>query len=441
MSERFDVAIVGAGPGASMAAYLLAKGGLDVIVFERGDYPGSKAMFGGVLYTTVLSNFFPGFPEEQCVERHVVDKRFAMLGKSDELAMSFKFLGFDAPYYNHSFTALRAVFDRYLATKAEEAGAVLVTQTVVDEVLMRDGVVTGVRARREGGEVHANVVIAADGANSLIAQSAGLRGELPLSVILGVKEVLSLPAPIIEDRFCLEGDEGAAYEYIGGAAVRGTMGAGFIYTNRDTISVGIGLPLAALKELGAEPDQLLNEFKMHPVIRRMLRGTKPEEFSAHLIPEMTPHDLPRFVGDGILVVGGAAGLVNANPMFHEGTNMAMASGVLAAQTILEAHQTGDYSAKALQPYVTRMRNSFVWQDYERYQGLTRLAETHPQFFNKYPFEFVELARKLFSVVPDSGGMQVPKRKLELAVADHVLAELGLVSFGMDMLDAAKAAII
>lgn len=441
MAERVDVAIVGAGPGASMAAYLLAKGGLNVMMFERGDYPGSKAMFGGVLYTTVLSKYFPEFPQEGCVERHVIEKRFSMLSESDELALSFKFLDFEPPYYNHSFTALRAVFDRYLATKAEEAGAMLITQTVVDEAIVRDGRVVGVRARREGGEVLANVVIAADGANSLIAQSAGLRGELPLSVILGVKEIVSLPRAVIEDRFALEGGEGAAYEYLGGGAVRGAMGAGFLYTNRDTISVGYGLPLSALRTLDVQPDELLNEFKMHPVVRRLLRGTTPEEYSAHLIPEMSPQNLPRFVGDGIVVIGGAAGLVNANPLFHEGTNMAMASGVLAAQTILEAHKAGDYSAKALEPYAGRLRSSFAWQDYDRYQGLTRMAETHPQFFGKYPYEFAKLARKLFSVLPTEDGMQVPKRSLELAVVDHVLAEFGLMSFGLDLLAAAKSAVL
>ncbi|MFZ0889073.1 MAG: hypothetical protein WA005_11515, partial [Candidatus Binataceae bacterium] len=294
---------------------------------------------------------------------------------------------------------------------------------------------------REGGEVEANVVVAADGANSLVAQSAGLRGELPLSVILGIKEIVSIPRPIIEDRFSLEGDEGAAYEYIGGEACKGAMGAGFLYTNRDTISIGLGLPLAALQNLGVQPDEMLNQFKMHPVIRRLLRGTKPEEYSAHLIPEMAPQYLPRFVGDGILVIGGAAGLVNANPMFHEGTNMAMASGVLAAQTIIEAHKKGDYSAAALAPYAERLRESFVWQDYERYERLSRLAETHPQLFGKYPYEFAALARKLFAVIPSEDGMQVPKRKLELAVADHLLAELGLLSFGLDLWEITKAAVM
>lgn len=441
MAERFDVAIVGAGPGASMAAYLLAKAGLAVVMFERGDFAGAKAMFGGVLYTTVLSHFFPDFRQQGCVERHVVEKRFSMLSKSDELAMSLKFLGGEPPYYNHSFTALRARFDRYLAGKAEEAGALLITQTVADQAIMEDGRVTGVRVRREGGEVLANVVIAADGANSLIAQSAGLRGELPLSVILGVKEILALPREVIEDRFALEGDEGAAYEYIGGEAVRGAMGAGFIYTNRDTISVGLGVSLAALQRLGAQPDELLNQFKMHPVIRRLLRGTTVAEYSAHLIPEMAPRHLPRFVADGIVVIGGAAGLVNANPLFHEGTNMAMASGVLAAQTIIEAHQAADYSARALSSYVTRLKQSFAWQDYERYERLTRMAESHPQLFNKYPYEFLAIARKLFAVTPAAGGMQVPKRQLELAAADHLLAELGLMTFGMDLVDIVKSAVL
>ena len=160
----------GAGPGASVAAYILAQAGLSVVMFERGDAPGSKAMFGGVLYTTILQRLFPDFyQEEQCVERAVIEKRFSLLAKADEISVSFRYADYPPPYYNHSFTALRARFDRWLADKAEEAGAVLITSTVVDEVLKKDDRIIGVRARREGGEVQANVVIAADGANSLLA--------------------------------------------------------------------------------------------------------------------------------------------------------------------------------------------------------------------------------------------------------------------------------
>lgn len=160
-----------------------------------------------------------------------------------------------------------------------------------------------------------------------------MRGELPLSVVLGVKEIVSLPREVIEDRFNLEGDQGTAIEYLGGEAVPGIMGAGFIYTNKDTLSVGLGCPLHALKvrkKTDLQPRDLLNAFKLHPCVRPLLRGTKPEEYSAHLIPELSPEDLPSLVTDGLVVVGGAAGIVNANPLFHEGTDMTMASGLLAA---------------------------------------------------------------------------------------------------------------
>ena len=438
MAERFDVAIVGAGPGASMAAYCLATAGLSVVMFERGDVPGAKAMFGGVLYTPILEQFFPDFVTAGCVERHVVEKRFAMLSESNEVAVSFRFLDFEPPYFNHSFTGLRARFDRWLAGKAEEAGAVLVTATVVDEVICADGRIVGVRARREGGDVHANVVIAADGANSLLAKQAGLRRELPLTVILGVKEVVSLPREVIEDRFNLEGNEGAAIEYLGGGAVQGTMGAAFIYTNTDTLSVGYGCPLHALKDLKQQPHELLNHFKLHPAVLRLLRGTTPEEYSAHLIPELGPADLPQLVTDGMVVIGGAAGLINANPIFHEGTNMAMASGILAARAIIEAHKSGDFSAAALGAYETALRRSFAWQDMARYQRLTRMAETHPQLFSQYPYELARLAKLLMTVKAADSDFQVPKRQLELDVMDHFLAEIGVYSFAKDMADVGRA---
>jgi electron transfer flavoprotein-quinone oxidoreductase len=438
MSERFDVAIVGAGPGASMAAYCLATAGLSVIMFERGDAPGAKAMFGGVLYTPILERYFPQFVGAGCVERHVVEKRFSLLAESSEVAVSFRFLDFEPPFYNHSFTGLRARFDRWLASQAEAAGALLVTSTVVDEVWREAGRIVGVRARREGGEVRANVVIAADGANSLLAKQAGLRRELPLSVILGVKEVVSLPREIIEDRFNLEGNEGAAIEYIGGAAVKAAMGAAFIYTNTDTLSVGYGCPLHALRDLKEQPHELLNHFKLHPCVRRLLRGTTPEEYSAHLIPELGPADLPQLVTDGLVVIGGAAGLINANPIFHEGTNMAMASGVLAARSIIDAHQRGDFSAASLGTYETALRRSFAWQDMVRYQRLTRMAESHPQFFAKYPYELARMAKMLMTVKAADADFQVPKRQLELDVMDHFLAEIGVYSFVKDVADAGRA---
>ncbi|HSD10071.1 MAG TPA: FAD-dependent oxidoreductase [Candidatus Binatia bacterium] len=436
--ERFDVAVVGAGPAGSMAAWALSRAGLDVVVLERGDVPGAKTMFGGVLYTALLHRFFPDFRDDACVERAVVEKRFAMLAERDEISLGFRLLSFDPPLYNHSFTALRSRFDPWLAAKAEGAGATIITSTVVDEVIVENGRVAGVKARREGGEIRANVVVAGDGANSLLAQSAGLRGELPPSVVLGVKEVCSLPRGVIEDRFALEDGEGAAFEYMGGEAVRGAMGGAFVYTNLDTLSVGLACPLHSLEKLGAKPRDLLEHFKSHPAVRRWLRGTTSEEFSAALIPELPLHDLPRVVTDGMVVVGAAAGLVNSNPLFHEGMNLAMASGLLAAETILEAHQIGDFSASTLCRYAERLVRSFAWEDTVRSERLARLAESHPRLFSAYPYTLAAMAKELFAIRADGAELQTPKRKLELAAIDHFLAEIGLFRFVQDLGDVGRA---
>lgn len=435
--EKTQVIVVGAGPAGSTAAYLLAKAGLDVVLFERGEHPGSKAMFGGILYTTVLHELFPSFPEDGCVERHVVERRFSLLSRNEELALTFRGQ-YEPPYYNHAFTALRSRFDGWLANKAQEAGALLVASTVVDEVIWEDSHVAGVRARRDDGELYADVVIAADGANSLLAQQAGLRGELPETAVLGVKEVLSLPREVIEDRFGLEGDEGAALEYIGGEATGGIMGAGFIYTNVDTLSVGVACPLHALKDLKRQPQELLAAFQQHPSVRRLLRGATSEEFSAHLIPEIGPQDMPEPATDGLVVVGGAAGLVNSNPLFHEGINLSMASGLLAAQTVVEAFEAGDFSRTTLGVYADRLRSSFVMQDVARYAGLTRFAAAHQRFFAHYPYVFGDMARKLFSPHVIEGGTQLPKADVERQVVDDFLAKVGAYSFLADILNMGRA---
>jgi electron transfer flavoprotein-quinone oxidoreductase len=436
--ERFDVVVVGAGPAGSMAAWALARAGLNVGVLERGDVPGAKTMFGGVLYTALLHRFFPDFRGEGCVERAVVEKRFSMLAERDEISLGFRLLGFDPPLYNHSFTALRSRFDPWLAAKAEGVGATIITATVVDDLMLENGRVAGVKARREGGDLRANVVVAADGANSLLAQSAGLRGELPASTVLGVKEVCSLPRGVIEDRFALEDGEGAAFEYVGGEAAGGAMGGAFIYTNVDTLSVGLACPMHSLEKLGTKPRDLLERFKSHPAVRRWIRGTTSEELSAALIPELPLHDLPRVVTDGMLVIGAAAGLVNSNPLFHEGMNLAMASGLLAAETILEAHQKGDFSAAVLRRYAERLVKSFVWKDMVRSERLARFAESHPGLFSTYPDTLAAMARELFTIRLDGGDLQAPKRTLELAAIDHFLSEIGLFRFVRDLGDLGKA---
>ena len=396
MSDKFDCIIIGAGPAGIACAYKLAKAGLNIVVFERGEYPGSKNVSGGVLYSTVLNKLIPEFWKEAPVERHVTKRRYSILSKDSEMAMELTFDSFNTPPYNNSFTVLRAKFDQWFAKKAEDAGAIILTETVVDDFIWKDGKIAGVRARREGGDVFADVIVCAEGANSLLAEKAGLKKKpTEHQMISAAKEVISLPREVIEDRFNLSGDEGIVMEFFGDA-VKGMIGSGFIYTNKDSLSVGIGCPISVMKENNMRPNDLLDAFKAHPMVRKFLRGGKTEELSAKMIPELGYKNLPKFVANGLLIVGDAAGLVNPS-LYREGSNMAMASGAMAAEAILEAKEEGNFSEATLNSYVNRLNDSFVMNDLKRYGDAPERLSGMPQLFKEYPEAILKMAEGYFTV--------------------------------------------
>jgi electron transfer flavoprotein-quinone oxidoreductase len=392
--ERFDAIVVGAGPAGVAAALTMARAGLEVVLLERGSYPGSKNVMGGILYRHQTEQLVPEFWKEAPLERHIAERRFWMLSGDSVTSLAYRTQRFAEEPYN-SFSVLRAKFDRWFAEKAEEAGAFLLTDTVVEDVIRRDGKIAGVRTGRDDGDLYADVVIAADGVNSLLAKSAGLHGELASAgVALAVKEIIALPREKIEDRFALEGDEGTAIEVFGDSTA-GMFGAGFIYTNQDTISLGTGAVLADFVRTGLTPYDVIDRFKANPMVRKLIDGGETKEYMAHLIPEGGYNHIPRLVTDGFLTVGDAAGFVNA--VHVEGSNMAMASGQMAAQTVIEAKERGDFSAAGLSAYERRVRDSFIVEDLRKYRGVPDFFESNPELLELYPGLINDAAREFLSV--------------------------------------------
>lgn len=401
MAERYDCIIVGAGPAGAAAAFKLAKAGLNVVVFERGTSPGTKNLFGGILYTTKLTELIPAFREDAPLERHVTRRRYSFVSKDSEAAVDLRFDAFNKPPFNNSFTALRARFDKWFAAKAEEAGAVVVCEAVVDSLIVENGVVKGVCVRMEGGSVYANAVILAEGANSVLAEKAGLKPKPDAAnMSLGVKEIISLPEGVIEDRFSLEQGEGAACEFFGEALGPGIEGGGFIYTNKETLSVGIACPVSVLKERGLKPNEMIDAFKSHPSVRRLLRGGRIEEYAAHMIPEGGYNAIPRLAGPGWLLIGDCAGFVNPS-LYKEGTNLAMASGIMAAETVIEAAAKGDFSEAGLQGYERRLNASFVMKDLKRYKNVPATLHSSTGLFKEYPEAIMELLERHFTISNES----------------------------------------
>jgi electron transfer flavoprotein-quinone oxidoreductase len=429
--QQFDAIIVGAGPAGSSAALALARAGLQVALIERGEYAGAKNVSGAALYApALLADLLPDYWEEAPVERYLTRRVVTFLAEESAFAFDFRTNHYAQPPYN-GFTLLRPKFDRWLAGKAEEAGALLIPSTVVDDLLYEQGRVVGVQCRREEGEIYAPVVIAADGANSFLAKKAGLQHEFRADeMTLGVKEVLRLDAHTIEERFNLTGDEGMTNEYVGFASGE-VKGGGFLYTNRETLSIGIVTQIASLAEKRVKAYDLLDQFKGHPAVAPLVRGAVTLEYSAHMIPEGGWAMLPQLSRGGLLVVGDAAGFVFAAGLFLEGMNFAIASGLAAAETIKQAHGEGDFSALSLSRYRKRLEESFVLQDLKKFRRAPAFVNNE-RLQNVYPQLFCQAAEHLFR------SNAQPRHKIGRVLYDTLRGKVPLRTLLRDGWQAARA---
>ncbi|MBI2708424.1 MAG: FAD-dependent monooxygenase [Actinobacteria bacterium] len=412
MSATFDCVVVGAGPAGSAAALVLARAGKRVALVERGPFPGSKNMYGGVVYGRVLDTLVPGWEQEVPVQRWITRRATMVLTETQSLTVDFRSGAWARPPYN-GCTTLRPDFDAWLAGKAEAAGAVLLCSTTVTGLRRDDtGRVTGVCTDRPGGELGAPVVIACDGVNSFLAKEAGLYQSFdPANFTLGAKEVIALPRDEIDRRFGLAGDEGADIEIVGATA--DVAGGGFVYTNADSVAIGVVLQLPGLARSGRRPEDLIAQLKAHPSIAPLVAGGDLKEYSAHLIPEGGYDAMPEIVTDGLMVAGDAAGLCLAAGIWLEGVNFAIGSGAAAGETAVEALRRGDASAKGLAGYRRRLESSFVLRDHRKLRRAPHFVLSE-RVQHRYPAVVCDLVEQLFTVenpAPKRGGLKAGWRAL------------------------------
>ena len=344
--EHYEAVVVGAGPGGAAAAATLAEQGIETLVLERGVEAGSKNVSGGLLYAEesapyTLDRIFPGV-REAATERPADDYYIHNIaGRSVET--------FDLHDVHHNDTewcdsVLRRRMDAWLAERVHErtreAGGGLLTGVRVNGLLREGGEIIGVTCD-ELDPIRADVIVAADGVNSELARDAGLMDwEEPEDWFQGVKAVVGMEPAAINERFDIGPDEGEAHLF-SGDLFDGVRGGGLLYTNEDSLSIGTVFHLDSLAEQRAEPHELLDSLLTHPLLDQWLQGEYHErEYAAKLVPDSKRVAHPSPHRGRLLLVGDAAGQMQAQGPIIKGMNHAVTAGGLAAEAVAESRARG-----------------------------------------------------------------------------------------------------
>ena len=401
--------MVGAGPAGAAAALTLARKGVNVLMLDKARVPGERNMTGGVIYGDFpgewgLITLVPDFEETAPLERRIISHEVIALDAPDYRRGTSRYyrlskdsiaarLGLFPMTFEtgHDYSVLRRRFDRWFANLAVGAGAMLSTDTTVEGLPKEAGAVVGVRTPQE--EIKADLVIDASGVTSNLVAEAGLRDRLaPRQLYHGIKRVYRMEQGAIEKRFRVRPKEGRAVFFMG-EFMRGIGGGAFVYTNRDTLSVGLVVSLDSLIRRTTERfDQVgklidvLDGFEEHPMVAELLDGGQPLEYSAHNIPKGYKAILKRPYADGFLVAGDALGsFVKIGPMI-DGMRRAVTSGMMAATSYLSAASSGSFKAKNLSRY--RDLLSPIYEDVNR--------SGRDSFLSESTFTYQTLPRILFS---------------------------------------------
>ncbi len=348
--EHYEAVVVGAGPGGAAAAAALAKQGVETLVLERGTEAGSKNVSGGLIYAEksapyTIDSLFPDFREE-AAERPVGE--YYMHNIAGEKVKTF-----DLNKIHHHDTewcdaVLRRHMDSWLADQVHEltreTGGGLLTDVRVNGLLREGGQIVGVTCD-ELDPIRADVIVAADGVNSELARDAGLMDwEDPEEWFQGVKAVVEMDPEVINDRFDVSPEEGVAHLF-GGDLFQNVRGGGFLYTNEGSLSIGTVFHLDSLADERAEPHELLDSLLTHPLLDQWFQGEYDErEYAAKLVPDSKKVAHPSPHRGRLLLVGDAAGQMQAQGPIIKGMNHAVTAGGLAAEAYQEAKTRGQPEA-------------------------------------------------------------------------------------------------
>ncbi|ARM76798.1 FAD-dependent oxidoreductase [Acidianus manzaensis] len=367
MSYDADLIIVGGGLSGLSAGITAVKEGLNVILLERGDYSGAKNVSGGRMYVHALRKLIPDI-ENAPLELPISKESFEVHCNNRKLYFSFE------EKSDNSYSILRSKFDRWLAQQAENLGLIISYSTLVTNAYREEN---GIVLDTNRGSLKAPLVIDASGVTSVVFRFLGLRNFSPKKWMLGVKEIIKSK----------ENEEGEAKTVIG--AVKGVKGGGFVYTNKDTLSVGMAVIFDSLPKSEVPAKDLVEVF-------REREGIEGEvlEYSAHAIPYYGYDNLPPIYDKNVIAVGDSAGFLINDGFTIRGMDLAIGSGMIAGISAKRIIESKNYENTEI--YYTLLKESFVLKHLQLALNRFKLIE-EDRTLSIYPEVICEVLSSMFTV--------------------------------------------
>lgn len=400
-----DVIVVGAGPCGVAAALSVAKEGKKVVLIERAQYPGSKNMYGGAVYTSALKEVFEDDFDVFKYERIINSHTWAALNDTGSIELTYK---------NNIDTSAYAIkrfnLESQMIEIAKAKGVYYIPNTLVKDLIIENDYVLGIETEQE--KYCAPITILADGVNSLLARKLHLRNDYKTKdMILSVKEAIKLDKKTIEERFNLKDDlsNGVCKQYFGTnfgslKEYKNLFMMTFLYTFKDMVMLGVGVNLQDLSKNKLNINEVLDEIKKHPDIAPLIKNGQSVEYSAHLIPEGGYKKIPKLTGNGVIVAGDAAGFVNG--IHFEGTNFALISGKLAGESALIALENNDYSQMTLSVYRKKLEKSFILKDLYSYRNVIEKLYSRSNSLSVY---YPKKMKELFEIITNANCISKSKQ--------------------------------